>query len=132
MSRLHITACHLLMHHSYCASPISGMGSTLALVGAYNLAGALLQDPNDIPAAFAAYESSMRPTVAKAQNLPLGPRQPYLLSPETVWGVWILRLIVASMYWSGLLTIVSKFKGPPANAVPVEEYGFRQAEEWRQ
>ena len=107
------------------------MGTTLALVGAYNLAGALIQHLNNLPAAFDLYESSMRPTVAKAQNLPLGPRQPYIMSPDTVWGVWIMRLIVAALHWSGIASVLAKFKGPPANAVPVEDYGFKQADEWQ-
>ena len=42
----------------------------------------------------------------------------------------MLRTIVGSMYWSGLLTIAAMFKGPPANAVPIKEYGFKQAEGW--
>lgn len=49
----------------YCASPVSGMGITLALTGAYNLAGALLRHPTDLNKAFATYEEKMRPTVAK-------------------------------------------------------------------
>ncbi|KAK5131685.1 hypothetical protein LTR08_000739 [Meristemomyces frigidus] len=120
----------LLGDAGYCASPISGMGTTLALVGAYNLAGALIQHPDDIPAAFAAYETSMRHVVSKAQNLPLGPRQPYLISPETAYGVWKMRTAFAFVYWTGLAKVMFMLKGPPANAVPVEDYGFKQAAEW--
>jgi len=59
---------------SYCASPISGMGTTLALQGAYNLAGALSQRSmaTDYASAFAFYEERMRPIVDRAQKLPLG------------------------------------------------------------
>lgn len=57
----------------YCASPLSGMGTSLALVGAYLLAGELgstdsLQ-PEGIPTALARYETRMRPYVDTCQKL---------------------------------------------------------------
>jgi 2-polyprenyl-6-methoxyphenol hydroxylase-like FAD-dependent oxidoreductase len=58
----------------YCASPLSGMGTSLALVGAYILAGEL--GPADsfeaerIRAPLARYETVMRPYVDKCQDLP--------------------------------------------------------------
>ena len=58
---------------AWCASPISGMGTTLALLGAYVLAGELARC-DDHRAAFTAYESFMRPHVRKAQRLPPGTR----------------------------------------------------------
>ena len=50
----------LLGDAAYCASPISGMGTSLALVGAYVLAGELAAH-TDHRDAFAAYERIMRP-----------------------------------------------------------------------
>ena len=104
------------------------MGTTLALNGAYNLAGALLQNADDFPAAFAEYEKKMRPLVERAQKL--APGQPHIMSPETAWGVWTMNAILYVMYCSGVFNLLFKFLGPPANAVPVEEYGFRQLPEW--
>lgn len=58
----------------YCASPLSGMGTSLALVGAYVLAGELgLTDGLDaerIRTALQRYESVMRPYIDKCQDLP--------------------------------------------------------------
>ncbi len=68
----------------YCASPISGMGTSLALVGAYVLAGELARHP-DHREAFAAYEARMRPYVAQAQKLP--PGAPRLSSPRSRTGI---------------------------------------------
>lgn len=51
---------------AYCATPISGMGTTLAIVGAYLLARSLLENPVHAQA-FASYEKKMRPYVNKAQ-----------------------------------------------------------------
>jgi hypothetical protein len=48
---------------AYCASPMSGQGSSLALLGAYVLAGELGAAPDDLDAAFAEYHPVMRPFV---------------------------------------------------------------------
>ena len=57
----------------YCASPLSGMGTSLALVGAYVLAGELGPaesiDSGTIGAAFERYEALMRPYIASCQHL---------------------------------------------------------------
>ncbi|BBX02889.1 FAD-binding monooxygenase [Mycolicibacterium moriokaense] len=58
----------------YCASPLSGMGTSLALVGAYILAGELGPadsfDAEGLPAKLTRYETVMRPYVDKCQDLP--------------------------------------------------------------
>ncbi len=52
---------------AHCASPASGLGTTLALVGAYILAGELKGAQGDYPQAFARYEKRMRPFVSACQ-----------------------------------------------------------------
>jgi 2-polyprenyl-6-methoxyphenol hydroxylase-like FAD-dependent oxidoreductase len=61
----------------YCASPLSGMGTSLALVGAYLLAGELGPAPvapssEHIGEALARYDRLMRPYVDECQDLPSG------------------------------------------------------------
>jgi 2-polyprenyl-6-methoxyphenol hydroxylase-like FAD-dependent oxidoreductase len=60
----------------YCASPLSGMGTNLALVGAFVLAGELgpaeSPDAQHIQAALQRYEAVMRPYVNRCQDLPNG------------------------------------------------------------
>ncbi|BBZ48378.1 FAD-dependent monooxygenase [Mycobacterium heidelbergense] len=60
----------------YCASPLSGMGTSLALVGAYVLAGELGPaadlDAGRLAAALDRYHTVMRPYVDRCQNLPNG------------------------------------------------------------
>jgi len=60
----------------YCASPLSGMGTSLALVGAYVLAGevgpAESLDPQRIQSALQRYEAVMRPYIDRCQDLPNG------------------------------------------------------------
>ena len=117
------------MFFSYCASPISGMGTTLALNGAYNLAGTLTRDSADYITAFAEYEKKMRAIVNRAQRLGLGGRTPYIINPETSWGILVMHMIMGIICWSGLANLVFMLVGPPANAVPVEDYGFREVAE---
>ncbi|HYZ69356.1 MAG TPA: FAD-dependent monooxygenase, partial [Mycobacterium sp.] len=60
----------------YCASPLSGMGTSLALVGAYVLAGELgpaeSLDAQRIQTALQRSETVMRPYIDRCQDLPNG------------------------------------------------------------
>jgi 2-polyprenyl-6-methoxyphenol hydroxylase-like FAD-dependent oxidoreductase len=53
---------------AWCASPRSGMGTTLAMVGAYLLAHELLTAGADYTAAFDRYQQLMEPYVARCQK----------------------------------------------------------------
>ncbi|MGC2660195.1 MAG: FAD-dependent monooxygenase [Bryobacteraceae bacterium] len=59
----------LLGDAAHCASPVSGMGTSLAVVGAYILAGELKQADGDYTAAFARYEALMRDFANQCQQL---------------------------------------------------------------
>lgn len=59
----------LLGDASYCPSPASGQGTSLALVGAYILAGELAAASGDYTVAFAQYEKHLRPYVEQNQKL---------------------------------------------------------------
>ena len=59
----------LLGDAGYCASPMSGQGTSLALVGAHVLAAELGRAGEDHRTAFARYEERMRPFVALNQAL---------------------------------------------------------------
>jgi 2-polyprenyl-6-methoxyphenol hydroxylase-like FAD-dependent oxidoreductase len=56
---------------AWCASPRSGMGTTLAMVGAYVLAHELRAAGGDYTAAFDRYQQLMAPYVARCQTLAL-------------------------------------------------------------
>jgi len=62
----------LLGDASYCASPMSGIGTSLALVGAYILAGELATADGDHNRAYAVYEQKMRLFVDRAQEFARG------------------------------------------------------------
>ncbi|MEU4424702.1 FAD-dependent monooxygenase [Actinoplanes sp. NPDC024001] len=59
----------LLGDAGYCASPLSGQGTSLALVGAYVLAAELSAAGGEHETAFSRYEQRMRPFVAANQAL---------------------------------------------------------------
>ena len=108
---------------------MSGMGTTLALFGAYNLAGALLRYPEDPAAAFAKYEQEMRPSVDRAQKLMPGLFR--IMNPETAWGVWIIDTMISFLVWSRLVELLLLLKRPEKNPVLVEEYGLKELPEWK-
>ncbi|MGW4773802.1 FAD-dependent monooxygenase [Nocardia sp. NPDC004278] len=56
----------------YCASPLSGQGADLSLVGAYILAGELAAAGGDHTIAFARYRAAMRPMVEACQTFAEG------------------------------------------------------------
>jgi 2-polyprenyl-6-methoxyphenol hydroxylase-like FAD-dependent oxidoreductase len=94
----------LLGDAGYCPTPLTGLGTSLALVGAYILAGELAGSSDDTTAvaddaairgAFERYETLMRPYVEEGQELPPGGVDGYApMSPLRIAVGW------ASMRWS--------------------------------
>lgn len=76
-----------------CPTPLSGLGTSVALVGAYVLAG-VLGDGNDHAAAFANYDRIVRPYAESAQELAGGPGG---YAPMTALAI---RCMQASMSWA--------------------------------
>lgn len=76
---------------AHAASSLSGQGTSLALVGAYVLAGELAAHA-DHAAAFAAYERVMRPFVAMNQALATGGAAS--LIPRTALALWGRNLVM--------------------------------------
>lgn len=93
---------------AYCPSPVTGMGTTLALTGAYVLAGELARHESH-EKAFAAYEKEMRPTVEEAQSLP--PGVPWIVYPETRLGVSIFNSVVGIASSDAVGKIIEFFSG---------------------
>lgn len=73
---------------AWCATPVSGIGTTLALTGAYILAGEISSAPS-LMAAATGYEDRMRPLVDRAQKLP--PGTPRLAHPRSRAAVAVTR-----------------------------------------
>lgn len=107
---------------AYCASPVSGMGTSLALVGAYVLGGELGAQP-DHRTAFARYEATMRPYVERAQKLP--PGTPRLAHPRSRAGVAVMRTalkVVGSAPVQRVGGLTGKLFSPPADEIDLPSY----------
>jgi 2-polyprenyl-6-methoxyphenol hydroxylase-like FAD-dependent oxidoreductase len=77
----------LLGDAAYCASPLSGMGTGMAVVGAYILAGELAQAGGDYVLAFERYESLMRSFVDQCQKIADGGTDWFV--PRTPFRLWL-------------------------------------------
>ncbi|RYY37921.1 MAG: FAD-binding monooxygenase [Sphingobacteriaceae bacterium] len=107
---------------AYCATPIAGKGTDLAMSGAYILAGELYKADN-YTEAFDAYEQKMRPYVKKCQHLP--PGIPVLVYPKTKFGVSVFNTLVSAVgskpvKW--LLGLFGKGKQAPEQEIYLPDY----------
>jgi hypothetical protein len=108
----------------YAPCPLTGMGTSLALVGAYVLAGELGRHASH-EAAFAAYEERMRPYVTQGQVLPPGGIRGY--APHT-WAairnrIWSMKLMVSRP----LRGLARKLFFAKAEAIDLPDYDERPA-----
>jgi 2-polyprenyl-6-methoxyphenol hydroxylase-like FAD-dependent oxidoreductase len=85
----------LLGDAGYCPTPLTGLGTSLSLVGAYVLAGELAAAGGEHRAAFAAYDEVMGPYVRQAQELPPGGVSGY--APGSRAGIALRNLSMRSM-----------------------------------
>lgn len=107
----------------YCASPLSGMGTSLALVGAYVLAGELgpaeSLDTQRIQTALAKYEAVMRPYIDRCQDLPNG-IDGYL--PKSASDIAITAQVMKWMQRWPFRTFAEKKWFTTADAVDLPDY----------
>lgn len=104
---------------AYCASPISGMGTSLGMCGAYVLAGELGRH-DDHAQAFAAYESIMRPYVDQAQDVPLF--APRLASPHSRAGIALGHALLRMSNVPIVKSLLARFLTPKADALALPDY----------
>lgn len=104
---------------AYCPSPLTGLGTSLALVGAHVLAGELTSR-DDHAAALLRYEELVRPYVRTAQTLPPGGIRGY--APSSRFAIWLrvatTRLMVSRLF-SG---IAKKLFFSKAEAIALPDY----------
>jgi 2-polyprenyl-6-methoxyphenol hydroxylase-like FAD-dependent oxidoreductase len=75
----------LLGDAATCGSPLTGLGTSMALVSAYVLAGELAAAPDDHAAAFTRYQDLLRGYAAECRKLPPGGVNAYL--PKTGFAI---------------------------------------------
>lgn len=92
---------------AYCPSPPTGMGTVLAILGSYIIAGELARNRDDPAAAFTQYEERLRAYVEKAQYVPLAGWLPRLGNPQSRLGVRVLRFVFWAIAWSGVWKLIN-------------------------
>lgn len=106
---------------AWCATPLSGMGASLAIIGAYVLAGEMAKT-DDLAAAFAGYERSMRPIVK--DNPPAPKVIPRLAHPRSAIGLAIHRGVLSALASPLAKRIFSRVGSGSSKDTPLPEYAF--------
>ena len=118
----------LLGDAAYCGSPLTGLGTSTSLVGAYVLAGELGATPNEPEAAFARYQDAMRQYVADAQQLPPGGVNGYLPKSRTMIALRNLSMRMMTRWpMRGLLE--KQFQ--KADAIELKDYEQTRSSRYR-
>ncbi|MFE2145861.1 FAD-dependent monooxygenase [Streptomyces sp. NPDC059456] len=111
----------LLGDAGYCATPLTGLGTSLALVGAYVLAGELAAAEGDHRTAFHRYDEVMRPYVSQAQQLPPGGASGY--APSGRLGIRLRDLSMRQMTrWPMRNLLAAQFA--KAGDIALPDYGL--------
>ncbi|TMR95464.1 FAD-dependent monooxygenase [Nonomuraea basaltis] len=114
----------LLGDAAYCPSPASGQGTSLAVVGAYVLAGELAAAHGDHRTAFPRFEQEMRPFVERNQEL--GRDAVKQMVPATRLRAWAQLAMMRMMpYMPGKARVIEKIMKPireAANAITLKTY----------
>ena len=104
---------------AWCATPLAGIGATLAITGSYVLAGELRRNRR-VDDALQAYETAMRPMVEKGQGVPkLAPR---LMNPHTRLGIAMLHGALKIASAPPLQGLAAKLFSSPPDAPDITVY----------
>jgi len=109
----------LLGDSAFCASPMSGMGTSMAVIGAYILAGELKEANGDHAAAFAGYDAQMREFVGKCQGLADGIDW---FIPKTNFKQWLALQIWKIIPYTPLKNMMIEMPKKIANSIKVKDY----------
>ena len=114
----------LLGDAGYCPSPLSGQGTSLALVGAYVLAGELQAAAGDHQAAYARYQQQMNGFVQQNQQIALGNANRF--TPGTRNQIWLQNQTIKAlpyMPWKNhILNLAIKGVREAASAITLNDY----------
>ncbi|HYW26843.1 MAG TPA: FAD-dependent monooxygenase [Terriglobales bacterium] len=119
----------LLGDAGYCPSPLSGLGTSLALVGAYVLVAELVAAGGDHRIAFPRYQERLRAYVAQAMQLPPGgvggfaPMSDLMIRMRALSMRWVtrwpMRALVAGQFTKADAIELPPFPGRAAGPLPV-------------
>lgn len=111
----------LLGDAAWCPSPLSGMGTGMAVVGAYILAGELKEANGDYIMAFDRYESLMRDYTVRCQNMVDGADW---FVPRTRWKLWMSTQMWRVLPYTPWKNMMIEIPLKVANSISLKDYSF--------
>ena len=114
------------------APGLTGGGTSLALAGAYILAGEICRQRNDLAAALQNYQGRMKPIIEDLQTVP--PLVTTIMAPQTAWGIWVrnhMFVFVSTIWvfvsWTGIPQLMQRcfagaFASPDKHKLPEYEW----------
>jgi len=110
----------LLGDAAYCASPLSGMGTGMAVVGAYVLAGELMEANGDYGVAFERYEGLMRDFVKQCQQIADGGTDWFV--PRTRFRLWLSNQMWRILPYTPWKNMMIEVPLKIANSISLKDY----------
>lgn len=110
----------LLGDAGYCPSPMSGMGTSCSFVGAYVLAGELSKTPDDVQAALANYDKTLRPFAVEAQNVKFSIVRKFM--PESSWAIIAIRWLMWTLCSLRLPELMMRYSSDEDGGWSLPEY----------
>lgn len=89
------------------APGFTGTGTSLAIAGAYVLAGEVGTHKGNLAAGLRGYEQRMRPLLDDMSKVP--PLITTIMAPQTAWGIWLRNNIFAIIAWTRILDFAQRF-----------------------
>lgn len=109
----------LLGDAAHCGSPMSGMGTSMAIIGAYILAGELAVAGGDYRQAFKSYESQMKPFTERCQSLADGVDW---FVPRTRYKQWLSRQFWKILPYTPWKNLMIEMPMKIANSIELKNY----------
>ena len=110
----------LLADAAHCPSPMTGMGTTSALVGSYVLAGEIVQNADNLEIAFANYDKTLRPFINDIQWLPTWMLP--IAIPGTQWGINLLHFVTGWISYLRIPELAARFSKEEKGGWVLPEY----------
>lgn len=110
----------LLGDAGHCASAITGMGTTVSLIGAYTLAGELARHNGDVPLALQAYDANVKPYITESQKLMFG--VPGILTLKSSWAIALFHFIMWLITSTKFDKLIVKLAGEDKGGLPLPSY----------
>ncbi|KAJ5273508.1 monooxygenase [Penicillium angulare] len=92
---------------AHCPSPLTGLGTTTSLIGAYVLAGEITRSPDDLALALKNYERVLRPLIKEVQVV--GPLRIKMALPQSQWVITLRLAIMGFLCWLGIPDLLSQY-----------------------